>query len=68
MHATRMLLTATALLVANAAMAHSGLPGHIHPEMTTAQQAMHAAMNWAPVIVLVLCATLSLRKALRPRA
>lgn len=43
---------ALALLPAATALAHPGAPGHSHPELPLAVQAAHAAMNWAPVLVL----------------
>jgi len=61
-------LVVCALLLAPVAMAHTGVPGHIHPEMTTAQQVVHAAVNWAPVVGVVLLGGWQVRKALRGRA
>jgi len=61
----RAMLCALALFVSTTAFAHTGVPGHVHPEMTFAQQLVHAAMNWAPLLVIVGFAGQGVRKALR---
>lgn len=54
-----------AIAVAGIASAHQGVPGHVHGEMALAEQAFHAAANWAPVAGLTVIAAVGLRRALR---
>lgn len=66
---TQRLTALTAIIGASAvARAHQGAPGHIHPELGPAQQLLHAAANWAPVVVLAVIVACALRHALRRRA
>ncbi len=62
------LATVAAIAAASVASAHQGVPGHVHAELSLADQALHAALNWAPVVGLALIAAYGLRRALRSNA
>lgn len=55
----------SAIAVSGLASAHQGLPGHVHAEMSIADQAFHTAINWAPVAGLGLIAAFGLVHAVR---
>ena len=52
-------------MLAGAALAHPGVPGHVHPEMTAFQQAVHAVENWLPLALIAVAAGLGAMRAAR---
>lgn len=69
MHAKHVLMTAIAVVsLAGAAIAHPGAPGHVHAEMSTLQNVLHAALNWAPVAGLAAIAIWGVRRGARDNA
>ena len=65
MRMMRLVVCTVMLFATTAAFAHTGAPGHVHPEMTSVQQAVHAVVNWAPVLAMAIACAAGARKALR---
>ena len=61
----RITALAFGLFTASVALAHPGVPGHVHAELSASQQLLHAAMNWAPVLIVAAIAGIGALRASR---